>query len=206
MVASVTEVSRRRPNAGPIIASEISDGGDRSFGELQTIRIRASVDGPASGILQNLSLSSRPARTPTELYSLMGGGFVNTLGQGGNSTLALANLAGSALINNLQAAINSVLSGPVDLRLFPVVIESQNRKDNSESDRASELGSDTLALGAELGVNLTNSLSFSVLRLLTLDLPTRFNVNYQINNNLQLRATSDFQEENRFVLEYEARF
>ena len=206
MVASVTEVSRRRPNAGPIIASEISDGGDRGFGELQTIRIRANVEGPASEILQSLSLSSRPARTQTELYSLMGGGFVNTLGEGGNSTLALANLAGSALINNLQAAINSVLSGPVDLRLFPVVVESQNRKDKSESDRTSEAGADTLALGAEVGVNLTNSVSFSVLRLLTLDLPTRFNLNYQITNNLQLRATSDFQEENRVVLEYEARF
>ena len=206
MVASVTEVSRRRPTAGPLIASEISDRGDQGFGELQTIRIRARVEGPASEILQSLTLSSRPARTPTELYALMGGGFVNTLGEGGNSTLALANLAGSALINNLQAAINSVLSGPVDLRLFPVVVESQNRKDNADSDRSGEPGADTLALGAEVGVNLTNSVSFSVLRLLTLDLPTRFNLNYQINDNLQLRMTTDFQEENRVVLEYEARF
>jgi translocation and assembly module TamB len=57
-----------------------------------------------------------------------------------------------------------------------------------------------------MGVNLTNSLSFSMLRLLTLDIPTRFNLNYQINNNLQLRATSDLQNENRFVLEYQSRF
>jgi len=137
----------------------------------------------------------------------MGGGFVNTLGQGGDSTLALANLAGSALLNNLQAALNSVLRGPVDFRLFPLVVESQNRKDQADSKQTStQPGAETLALGAEVGVNLTNNVSFSVLRLLTLDIPTRFNVNYQINNNLQLRATSDFQDENRVVLEYEARF
>ena len=209
MVASVTELSRRRPNAGPLIASEISDSGNSndSFGELQTVRIFATVEGPASEILQNLSLRSRPNRTQGELYALMGGGFVNTLGQGGDSTLALANLAGSALLNNLQAALNSVLRGPVDFRLFPLVVESQNRKDQADSKQTStQPGAETLALGAEVGVNLTNSVSFSVLRLLTLDIPTRFNVNYQINNNLQLRTTTDFQDENRVVLEYEARF
>jgi hypothetical protein len=209
MVASVTELSRRRPTAGPLIASEISDSGNNnnSFGELQTVRIFATVEGPASEILQNLSLRSRPNRTQGELYALMGGGFVNTLGQGGDSTLALANLAGSALLNNLQAALNSVLRGPVDFRLFPLVVESQNRKDQADSKQTStQPGAETLALGAEVGVNLTNNVSFSVLRLLTLDIPTRFNVNYQINNNLQLRATSDFQDENRVVLEYEARF
>ncbi|MFZ9737144.1 MAG: translocation/assembly module TamB domain-containing protein [Prochlorotrichaceae cyanobacterium] len=208
MVASVTEVSRRNPTAGPLTSSEISDTrNSNGFGELQTVRISATVDGPASEILQSLSLSSRPARTQGELYALMGGGFVNTLGQGGDSTLALANLAGSALLNNLQAALNSVLRGPVDFRLFPLVVESQDRKDQSDSNQDSQdPGAETLALGAEVGVNLTNSVSFSMLRLLTLDIPTRFNVNYQINNNFQLRATTDFQDENRVVLEYEARF
>ncbi len=211
MVASVTEVSNRTLTAGPLSSnSEINDATNPAsgFGELQTVRIRANVEGPASEILQNLRLSSRPARTPSELYALMGGGFVNTLGQGGNSTLALANLAGSALINNLQNALNGVLSGPVDLRLFPVVVESQNRRDRAEqgNDVTRDPGADTLALGAEVGVNLTNSVSFSVLRLLTIDLPTRFNLNYQFRDNWQMRATTDLQDENRFVVEYEARF
>jgi translocation and assembly module TamB len=133
MVASVTEISNRRPTAGPVVAAEISDTNNTRFSELQTVRIRASVNGPASDILKNLRLTSRPARTSSELYSLMGGGFINTLGQGGNSTLALANLAGSALLNNLQAALNSVLRGPIDFRLFPLVVESQNRKENSQN-------------------------------------------------------------------------
>jgi translocation and assembly module TamB len=207
MVASVTEVSNRAPAAGPLPVSEIADSRTSDFGELETIRIRAEIQGPASKLLSNLRLTSRPARTESELYALMGGSFITTLGQGGDSTLALANLAGSALINNLQARINNVLRGPIDFRLFPTVVESNNRRDQAEgSDTERDSGTETLALGAEVGINLTNSLSFSVLRLLTIDLPTRFNVRYQLNDNLQLRATSDLQGDNRFVVEYEARF
>lgn len=204
--ASVTEISNQIPTAGPIAQSEILDSPVSSLNELQTIRIRASVVGPASKLLQNLSLSSRPARSQSELYALVGGGFVNTLGQGGDSTLALANLAGSALINNLQSAINNVLSGPVDFRLFPTIVDSNRSKEQADNDATPDQVSNTLALGAELGINLTNSMSFSVLRLLTLDLPTRFNLRYQLNDNLQLRGASDFQGDNRFVVEYERRF
>ncbi|MGA1357809.1 MAG: translocation/assembly module TamB domain-containing protein, partial [Prochlorothrix sp.] len=133
-------------------------------------------------------------------------GFVNTLGQGGDSTLALANLAGSALINNLQSAINNVLSGPVDFRLFPTIVDSNETKEQADNEAKTDDTANTLALGAELGINLTNSLSFSVLRLLTLDIPTRFNLRYQLNDNWQLRGASDFQGDNRMVVEYEARF
>jgi len=206
LLASVTEVSNQLPTAGPISQTEILDNPISGFNELQTIRIQASIEGSADNILQNLTLTSRPARSQAELYALMGGGFVNTLGQGGDSTLALANLAGSALINNLQSAINNVLSGPVDFRLFPTIVDANDTKEQADNEANTDETSNTLALGAELGINLTNSLSFSVLRLLTLDLPTRFNVRYQLNDNWQLRGASDFQGDNRMVVEYEARF
>jgi translocation and assembly module TamB len=206
MVAAVTEVSNRAPTAGPLTNSEIADTGSTDFSELETIRIRAEVQGPASKLLSNLELSSRPARSQSELYALMGGGFITTLGQGGDGTLALANFAGSALINSLQARINDALQGPVDFRLFPTLVDSNDRREQAEGDSNDSSGAETLALGAEVGVNLTNSLSFSVLRLLTVDIPTRFNVRYQITDNWQLRGTSDLQGDNRFVVEYEARF
>jgi len=205
LMASVTEVSNQLPSAGPLPQSEILDSPLAGFNELQTIRIRADVEGPASNLLQNLKLSSRPARTQSELYAMMGGGFINTLGQGGDSTLALANLAGSALLNNVQTAINNALSGPVDFRLFPTIVDSDRLREQADNDKP-ESNASTLALGAELGVNLTNSLSFSVLRLLTLDLPTRFNLRYQVGDHWQMRGTTDFQGDNRLVVEYEARF
>ncbi|PPK14527.1 hypothetical protein CV015_14810, partial [Staphylococcus haemolyticus] len=61
-----------------------------------TIQVEARVEGLASQLNQNLELTSSPARSETEIVALLGGSFVNTLGSG-DSTLSLANLAGSAL-------------------------------------------------------------------------------------------------------------
>lgn len=208
MATAVTETSRRRSAFETTSTSEIQDTNPADFGSLQTVRIRAEIEGPASQLLDNITLSSSPNRSQAEIVALIGGGFVDTLGRGGDSTLALANLAGSALLGNLQGAINSVLTGPVELRLFPTVVEStRDRKeqaDGGSTDR--EDSSAVFALGAEVGVNINNSTSFSALRLLTVDLPTQYNLRYQLNDSLNLRGTTDLKGDNRFVVDYEARF
>jgi len=211
MTTAVTESSRRRSAFSNTSTSEIQESNIADFGSLQTVRISANISGPASQLLDNITLSSSPTRSQAEIASLIGGGFVDTLGRGGDSTLALANLAGSALLGNLQGAINSVLRGPVELRLFPTVVESSDRRDkagsggNSGSSDNDDV-STVFALGAEVGVNINNSTSFSALRLLTVDLPTQYNLRYQLNDNLTLRGTTDLQGDNRFVVDYEARF
>ncbi len=205
LVAAVTEVSRRRSLFDNTSTSEISDEiepGD--FGSLQTVRVRAQVNGSASSLLDNITLSSSPARTQSEIVSLIGGGFVDTLGRGGDSTLALANLAGSALLGNLQAAINNALSGPVEVRLFPAIVDSQ--KQRNQVANGDDKQKSVFALGGEIGINITNSVSFSALKLLTVDLPAQFSLRYQLNDNLTLRGTTDLQGENRALVEYEARF
>jgi translocation and assembly module TamB len=206
MVAALTEVKRRPSPITTLAAGEIADVNPLGLGELQTVRVQARVKGLASNLLQNIALSSSPARSETEIVSLMGGGFVDTLGRGGSSTFALANLAGSALLTNVQTAINNVLGGAVELRIFPLVVESTKQKAQANSLTGDRQLSSSLALGGELAVNLTNSISFSALKLLTVDLPTQFNLRYQVNDNLTLRATTDLQGDNRAVVEYEARF
>jgi translocation and assembly module TamB len=213
MSTAVTETSRRRSAFTNTSTSEIQESNIANLGSLQTIRINAKIEGPASQLLDNITLNSSPSRSQAEIVSLIGGGFVDTLGLGGDSTLALANLAGSALLGNLQGAINSVLTGPVELRLFPTIVEAQDRKgkagssgDNSSGSSDNNENSTVLALGAEVGVNINNSTSFSALKLLTLDLPTQYNLRYQLNENLTLRGTTDLQGDNRFVVDYEARF
>ncbi len=206
MVAALTEVKRRPSPITTLAAGEIADVNPLGLGELQTVRVQARVKGLASNLLQNIALSSSPARSETEIVALMGGGFVDTLGRGGSSTFALANLAGSALLSNVQTAINNVLGRNVELRIFPIVVESTKRKAQANSLTGDRQLSSSLALGGELAVNLSNSISFSALKLLTVDLPTQFNLRYQINDNLTLRATTDLQGDNRAVVEYEARF
>jgi translocation and assembly module TamB len=193
LLASVPEVSRNRvPTA--ISSSEIADDSRlaTNFGALQTIRIQAKATGPASQLFDNLDLTSSPSRSQGEILALLGGGFVNTLGRG-DSTLGIANLAGSALLTNIQGLLGNAV-GLSELRLFPTVSTNRNT------------GSSTLGLAAEVGVDLTKNISASALKVLTSDQPTQFGLRYRVNDQLLLRGSSDFAGDSRAVLEYELRF
>ncbi|MEB3356668.1 MAG: translocation/assembly module TamB domain-containing protein [Synechococcales bacterium] len=190
----------RRPLPAPSLfpSAEIADVSANDFAELQSVRIEATVEGPASQLFENIELSSSPARSDVEIVTLLGGGFAETPGQG-SGTLEIANLAGSALLTGLRTLIGNRLS-EVDFRLFPTVITSDER------DRSDERSASTLGLAAELGVDITRNLSVSALQLLTAREPTQFSLRYRINDQLRLRGSTNFSDDSRLVLEYEARF
>ncbi|HAA26916.1 MAG TPA: hypothetical protein DCE56_03550, partial [Cyanobacteria bacterium UBA8553] len=105
-------------------------------------------------------------RSREEIVSLIGGGFIQTLGQGTDGTLGLANLAGSVILPGLQSTISSIgqAIGLSELRIFPTAITSERARDQNNS---------TLGLAAEAGIDITNNLSASVLRILTSNQPTK---------------------------------
>jgi len=193
LIASVPEVTRNRISTGSE-SGEVRDDSllATSLGSLQTVRVQARVAGPASQLFDNLELTSSPSRSQNEIIGLIGGGFVNTLGRGG-STLGIANLAGSALLTNVQGFIGNAL-GFGEFRLFPSVLNNERR------------GNSTLGLAAELGVDITPRLSTSILRVLTSEQPTQVSILYRINSQLILRGATDFSGDSRAVFEYEARF
>ncbi|NEP62476.1 MAG: hypothetical protein F6K31_37035, partial [Symploca sp. SIO2G7] len=208
LIASVQETNRLRRLGSTAaigsISTEISDDFLTSdFGSSQTVRIQARVQGPADKLVESLrgtedqfndslQLTSDPPRTESEIVVLLGGGFVETLGRG-NSTLGLANLAGTALLGNVSNIIGDAV-GLSEFRLFPTTI-------TDDEDRASGLG-----LSAEAGVDLTDKFSVSVLKELTNTEPPQFNLRYRLNDNLRLRAGTDFSEDHRAIVEYETRF
>ncbi|GAX40770.1 hypothetical protein NIES4075_17360 [Tolypothrix sp. NIES-4075] len=203
------------PNRVPTtsVSSEINDSDSLipNFEPIRTIQVEARVEGLASQLNQNLELTSSPARSETEIVALLGGSFVNTLGSG-DSTLALANLAGSAL--NLQGTFNQIGNafGLSEFRLFPTISAVSN--------------SSSLELGAEAGIDITPRISFSGIKILTAEDPLQLGVNYRINDNLRLRGSAPLfsnsncsagsgNDEDNFatyscginaVLEYEKRF
>lgn len=197
LVAAVPEVTQTRVPSSTV-SSEISEGLATDFGALQTVRVRALVQGPASQLFDNLELKSDPSRSQSEIIGLLGGSFVNTLGRG-DSTLGFANLAGSALLGNFQGTFTNIGNalGLSELRLFPTVI----------SDQARARSTSTLGLAAEAGVDISRNLSASVLSVLTApDQPTQFGVNYRVNNQLRLRTSTDLSGDTRAVVEYENQF
>ncbi|MBD0339686.1 MAG: translocation/assembly module TamB domain-containing protein, partial [Microcoleus sp. Co-bin12] len=92
LATAVQEVTRFR-TPGTSVASEIADE-PTSLGSVRSVRVQALVRGRASQLAESLELRSSPSRSETEIVALLGGSFVQTLGQG-DSTLAIANLAGA---------------------------------------------------------------------------------------------------------------
>lgn len=201
LATSVLEQTRSPiPPSSVFSQSEIVDSSANDFAGLETVRIQAEVEGPASQIFENLELSSSPGRSENEILALIGGGFVDTQGQG-DSSLAIASLAGTALFTSIQNLLSNAL-GISDFRIFPAVITDDEREEGSSDANSTS----TLGLAAELGVDLTRNLSVSALQFLTVQEPTQFSLRYRLNDQLQLRGLTNFSDENRIVLEYEARF
>jgi len=191
LVAAVAEATGRRLPTDPLSA-EISDNLATNFGTVQTVRIQARVEGPASQLADSIELTSTPSRSESEIVALLGGGFVDTLGRG-DSTLGLANLAGSALLGNVQNVIGDAL-GLSEFRLFPTLSTDEKRRTS------------TLGLAAEAGVDINRNFSVSVLKELTTDAPFEYSLRYRVNNEILLRGATDLSGESRAAVEYERRF
>lgn len=197
LVGSTIEASDRSIPS-ELSPAEIPDSGLRA---LETIRVSANVKGLASQITNRIELTSSPPRSPAEIAVLLGGGFVEALGNS-NGTAGLATLAGSALFGSLNAEFNNIF--PIgEIRFFPTSIIDENRDDNQDG------------LAGEIAFELFNNLSFSVLKILNTDIPAQFGFRYRINDNFVLRGSSNFQEDSstsggfdgtRGLIEYELRF
>jgi translocation and assembly module TamB len=128
---------------------------------------------------------------------------VQTLGQG-DSTLAIANLAGAGLLNNIQSAVTNA-TGLTEFRLFPTRIRG-NEVQTARSGSGTASGGGSLGLGLEVGADITRNLSASIIRVLSANQPTEFNLRYRISDKILLRSSTNFQGDNRVTAEYELRF
>ncbi|AFY99702.1 translocation/assembly module TamB domain-containing protein [Calothrix sp. PCC 6303] len=180
-------------------SSDFTRNGNSGLGALESVQVEAEIQGLASQLNENLELRSTPNRSQTELVALLGGGFVDTQGQGAGSTLGLINIAGSAVFNNFQNTFNQIGTafGLSDFRLFPTVI--------SEDPEAGRNFS-SLELAAEAGVDISRKVSVSALKILTASDPLQWGINYKINNEYRFRASTNFFDDNRAVIEFERRF
>lgn len=172
-----------------------------SIGTLNTVRITARMNGRASQFQTNLpavlELSSRPPRSNAELLTLMGGGTSSDQDQITGEGL-VANIAGSALFNNLQAAIDRATGNRTSFRIFPAVVPPA---------RTAQSSSLALAVGAELGFQINDFTSVSLLQLLTAPSdPTRFNLGFQVNEYLRLGSQISTNGEGTGFFEFRRRF
>lgn len=191
LLASVSESNRHQFVNSPI-ASEIDDLSNSEVGRIKTIQVEASVKGLSSQLTDKLELTSSPQRSESEIIALLGGGFFNNFSEG-NSNLGLANLASAAVLGSFQGEIGDAL-GLSEFRLFPTqVIDSENR-------------TSTLNLGAEIGLDISDDFSVSVVKILTNEQAPQYSIRYRVNDQTLVRASSDFDDDSRGSIEFEQRF
>ena len=190
LVTSVVETDPTPSRLDPSSA-DIRDTPSQ-LGALQTVRVQAKVEGYASQLTDSVELTSSPPRNQTEIVALLGGSVVDIFGRG-DTTLGLANLAGSALFGSVQGAIGEAL-GLSEFRVFPTPIINE------------EARTTTLGLAAEASIDLTKKLSFSALKILNTEQPAQFGIRYRLNESTVLRGSTDFEQDSRAIIEYEQRF
>ena len=206
--ASVPEVNSTGPIAStPFASAEVADTSNNGFdnpGSLRTIRVRADVNGPANAIFENLELSSSPSRSEAELVGLIGGGFitalestVGSLSGSGDSFQGLINLVSGTVLTSVQDLIGTTLSLS-EFRLFPVTAASR-----TVTEETKDTGLD---IGAEIGFDVTDTTSLSVSKILTDSTNSEFGINYRLSDQFTVRGTTDLDEINQVLLEYEIRF
>ena len=205
---SVAETQRSSSvvEATAFASSEVADTSVDPFQGatgLETIRIRANYEGSASNLLDSLfvsdisdtviELSSSPPRSRQEIINLLSGSYIAAL-QSGQGVI---NFFGGALLNRLQDFVSSTLNLS-EFRLFPVTGASRfASEDNSGS---------TLDIATEVGFDVTNNVTLSLVKILTDSTPTEFNLRYRLTDEFTIRGTTNFDDRNRVLLEFETRF
>ncbi len=181
-----------------IQSSDFTRANTAGLAALESVQVEANVQGYASQINETLQLTSSPARSETEIVALLGGGFANGQG-GGDSTLGLINIAGSAVFSNLQSAFSQIGNsvGLSELRIFPTIVSN-----SPEAGRSSS----SLELAAEAGIDVSPRFSISSIKILTANDPFQWGINYRVNDEIRLRASTNLEDDSRAVVEFQRRF
>ncbi|MEH2055676.1 MAG: translocation/assembly module TamB domain-containing protein [Nostoc sp.] len=178
------------------LSAEVSDASVNNFGTLRTVTVRASVNGPASELGDNLELTSEPSRSKGEIVGLLGGSILSSFGQT-DAGQGLTNFATSTILGGLQGTITAIgqTVGFSEFRIYPT--PSTNNKVATTS---------VLNLSAEGVFDINKNFSASLSRALTSDDSFLYNVLYRVNDEVLVRGSTNLGDENQFQVEYETRF
>jgi translocation and assembly module TamB len=171
--------------------SEIRDPSATDFGQAQSIQVVAEVKGPASQLNDPaagiITLSSFPGRSQNELIGLLGGSVLSA---------SLTQVAAEQLGNFLLRDLQDLLGGRVDFQIIPFPATDDEVR-GSES---------AFALGADIGIRVTDRFVTSVIIPLTTNQNALFSVRYRINDQLRLQGSTDFNNDTRSGIFFDTRF
>jgi len=156
------------------------------------IQIEAVVQGQGSRLLDSLTLTSNPGYPSDQLLSMLSGSYLTKLPGGGEGPLVLA----TNLLHAFTAPTQDRIGDALGLRQFRIgaatVLPTEDPTTNS--------GIFGVGLGVNLGI--TQNLSATLVQVLNQSQPLQFNLRYRLDENWEVRGSTNFGNENRGFVEY----
>lgn len=182
--------------AGPDLASPNTWTGNTTFSsvdQLRLVKVRLEASGPADRLAQNIRITSSPPLPPERLVALIGGNSLVGL-VAGNAGSALATVLGQSLLSPLVGGLSDAFGQRLSFALYPTYFAPADVEPTisyAGANRSRRLPSQ-LVLGSEIGLDLTERFSFSVLAAPNRsDIPPQMTLRYQASDRLGVQTSID---------------
>jgi len=188
---------QRRYNAtpNPFLTGNTSEIPDidalQSLTIFEEVQVLATLQGPASQALDNLTLTSSPSLPEPRLLSLVTGGYLTDLPRT-EPFLAI----GSNLLNSLFMDEQAAIAQALGLRRFRL----------QASTVLPAASGDAFSYGVGLSAGLNDDLSVSLIQILNRSQPYQLNFFYRVNNQFGISSSIDFTDNSRLSLQYRLDF
>jgi len=174
---------------GPSVQNAPNQAGLSALNQLNLILVVVSVSGPADRIAENLKLRSSPPLPQERLVALIGGNSLAGL-SGGGAGAALATVVGQTLLSPLLSSLSDAFGQRVSLALYPTYVNQAI--DTQQEGTTRRRVPPQLVLGAEVGVDITNRFSMSVLAAPNRsDVPPQVTLTYKASDTFNLQTSVD---------------
>lgn len=162
---------------------------DTIFDEIQ---VEAAVKGPATRLLDDLTLTSNPSYPQDQLLGMVSGGYLADLPGGGEQPLVLV----ANLLTAFTADTQDQIGRSLGFRQFRLGAATTLPAGNPEE------GNDSFGLGVGLNLGITQNLSATFVQVLNQSQPIQFNLRYRIDDNWGIRGSTNFGNDSRVFMEY----
>ena len=183
-----SEASGGAVQVTPSVPQLETQGAFSSLNQLNLVQVYLSVSGPADRLADNLTLRSSPPLPQQRLLALIGGNsLAGVVGSGAGA--ALATVVGQSLLSPILGTLGDAFGQRLSLAIYPAYV---NQAVNRSSEQRSERVPPQLVVATELGVDITDRLSASVLAAPNVDnVPPQLNLTFKASELVNVQASVD---------------
>lgn len=184
------DINTLPPPSGGLSNSEVDAAAFDTTGEVRFLRVRASAQGPASQITDNLTLTSRPSLDQDELLALLSSSAVTGL-----SNASLTQIGGFLGSGSRLSTFGDRIADAVGLQSFRIFPTTD----------ASDDGAAGIGIGLEASAAIGDRVNITIFDILNNNNLPQLGVLYRFTDELNIRGASNLNDTD-LEIEYRLKF